>query len=229
MTDDPARTPPNEVIEAIRARRSIRRFKGRPVTDDEVRTIVGAAHCAPSGANLQMWRFKAVRDPERIAGMGRVVAEKVDAVRSRISSKSALRHYESYVAYFGHFDKAPCVIAVQAETYNSIFTRISSRYAADLGAIDDAHLVNVATMSVSAAIQNMLLAAHSVGLGACWLTGPLVAQKELGEMLEVEAPYHVVALVSLGEPDHAPPPPERKPLGEVLSFDQVGPAPSTEI
>lgn len=54
--------------------------------------------------------------------------------------------------------------------------------------------------SVSAAIQNLLLVAHSLGYGTCWMTGPLVAYRELEEILGVDAPWELVALVPLGVP-----------------------------
>ena len=208
-----------ELLEAIRSRRSIRRFTERPVSDDDVRRVVEAGTWAPSGANLQMWRFKVVRSRETLSGMLGALDERIEAVRSRVTSKSALRMYNGYVAHFGHFAAAPVVIAVQARRYDSIFTRIAAKYAPDLPGIDEADLVNVGAMSVSAAIENMLLAAHALGLGSCWLTGPLVAQEALEKMLGVETPWRLVSLVTLGYAAHSPEAPERKPLEEVLSFD----------
>jgi len=209
---------PDQLLETIRGRRSIRRFTDEPVSDDDVRRIVEAGTQAPSGANLQMWRFGVIRSRDRLAAMLAALDERLDAVRSKISSKSALRMYNGYVAHFGHFAAAPVVIAVQARKYDSIFARIAAKYAPELPGIDAADLVDVGVMSVSAAIENMLLAAHALGLGSCWLTGPLVAQDALEDLLGIESPWRLVSLVTLGHAAHSPDAPERKGLDEVLRF-----------
>ncbi|HOW14575.1 nitroreductase [Methanosarcina sp.] len=56
----------NKVIETILTRRSVREFKNRPVSKDEINTILNAGRWAPSGLNNQPWRFVVVRDPDTI-------------------------------------------------------------------------------------------------------------------------------------------------------------------
>lgn len=56
-----------EALEAMRTRRSIRKFTGEPVTDAEIETVLKAAMAAPSAFNQQRWRFVVVRDPARLA------------------------------------------------------------------------------------------------------------------------------------------------------------------
>ena len=51
--------------EAIRQRRSIRKFKADPVPDECITELLESARLAPSGCNAQPWRFKVVRDPEK--------------------------------------------------------------------------------------------------------------------------------------------------------------------
>ncbi len=70
--------------------------------------------------------------------------------------------------------------------------------------------------SVSAAIQNMLLAVHALGYGSCWMTGPLVAQDAFGTLLGFGKETSIVALLPIGLPDEDPPARSRKPLEEVV-------------
>lgn len=206
------------VLEVIRARRSVRRFAAEGVPDEVLREIVDAARMAPSGGNRQMWRFRAIRNREKIAAMREAVERRVAEVRARVSSPRALEQYDGYTAHFTHFGDAPAVIAVLAKPYDSIYTRILEKY---LGPEErpPQHLVDVAAMSVAAAIENMLLAACALGYGSCFMTGPMIAQKELEAILGVEPPWHVVALVPVGRPAVEPGPRERTGLDEVLSFD----------
>ncbi len=59
-----------EVMEAIRARRSIRKFKPEPVPDELITQVIEAARLAPSGSNRQPWHFVVVRDPQTKSRMG---------------------------------------------------------------------------------------------------------------------------------------------------------------
>jgi len=206
------------VLDIIRARRSVRRFAAEDVPDEVVREIVDAARMAPSGGNRQMWRFRAIRNRGTLAAMRQAVERRIAEVRARVSSPRALEQYDGYTAHFTHFDRAPVVIAVLARPYDSIYTRILEKYLAPEERPPQ-HLVDVAAMSVAAAIENMLLAACALGYGACFMTGPTIAQNDLEKILAVEPPWHVVALVPVGRPEAEPGPRERKRLDEVLSFD----------
>jgi nitroreductase len=64
---------------------------------------------------------------------------------------------------------------------------------------------------VAAAIENLLLCAHALGLGACWMTGPLVAAEALAAILEVPRGWTLSALVPVGRPAERPATPPRRP------------------
>ena len=70
-----------QTLEAIAQRRSIRRYKDTPVTDEQIRSILEAAILAPSGKNRQPWRFVVVRGEKR--------AEMVQVMRAGIESTKA--------------------------------------------------------------------------------------------------------------------------------------------
>ena len=67
----------NEVLKAIRTRRTIRRFKPDPVKDENLRTILDAGRWAPSFSNLQPWRFIVIRDTEIKAALDKAARESV--------------------------------------------------------------------------------------------------------------------------------------------------------
>jgi nitroreductase len=76
----------------------------------------------------------------------------------------------------------------------------------------------MAIQSVAAAIQNMLLAAHAEGLGACWFCAPLFCQKEVRKVLSLSDELHPQAIITLGIPVETPEPPERLGLEAAVEF-----------
>src|SRR5438067_13915129 len=62
MTDPAPNTA--DLFETIRTTRSMRRLKPAPVPDELIRKILEAGVCAPSGGNMQRWRYLVVRDPK---------------------------------------------------------------------------------------------------------------------------------------------------------------------
>jgi len=61
-----------EVLDAIRTRRSIRKYRSEPIPEEKLRTILEAARLAPSAANRQPWRFIVVQDVDRKKALARV-------------------------------------------------------------------------------------------------------------------------------------------------------------
>jgi F420 biosynthesis protein FbiB-like protein len=68
----------------------------------------------------------------------------------------------------------------------------------------------MAVQSVAAAIQNLLLAAHALGLGACWCCAPLFCQGLVRRILRLPRAWEPQALITIGVPSHTPPRPPRK-------------------
>ncbi len=70
--------------------------------------------------------------------------------------------------------------------------------------------------AMGACIQNMLLAIHSMGLGAVWLGEILKNRQKVEELLSVPGSYELMAVVSLGYPDQSPGPGARRPVSETI-------------
>jgi nitroreductase len=81
---------------------------------------------------------------------------------------------------------------------------------------------DLALQSLAASLQNVLLAAHSLGLGACWFCAPSFCKQTVRETLEIPREVEPEALVTLGYPAEEPPAPERKPLGEYCFREKWG-------
>jgi nitroreductase len=189
-----------DVLEAIRKRRSIRRYKNTPVDDKELQTVLESAHWAPSWGNLQCWRFIVVRDPKIKAEISDTLMKvKID---NEWVENAAARAIE----------QAPILIVICAETgkagYRSDGTPATDK--ADFWYIFD----------VALAMQNLTLSAHALGLGTVIVGG--FDAKKTAEILEVPNGVHVVTMTPLGYPDHTGQVSPRKELSEVTYHDKYG-------
>lgn len=205
------------IVELMKARRSVRRFKPDPVPRALVERLVEAAVTAPSASNEQPWRFLVVETRATIAAM----ADAVRAATARVAAaipEASREAFRAYGDYFTRFEGAPVVVV-------PIFRgrAVLSHLAGDGLAPEDAALVGAlerdgGLVGTSLALMNLLLAAHEAGLGASAMTGPLLAAPALRALLGVPGRWGIVALVPLGVPDEVPAPTERKPVDKVVRY-----------
>ncbi|MHB9154265.1 MAG: nitroreductase family protein [Endomicrobiales bacterium] len=203
-----------EFLEVLRNRRSVRKFQSAPVPREDIERIITAASWAPSGTNHQNWHFTVVQSGHVRKEMADAVVKEVEDIASRVTLPQAQQGLRAYMNYFTFFSQAPVVIAVIKKPYNSVTQRIFLRYN-----LADRFSTSTDVQGPSAAIQNLVLMAHALGYGTCWMTGPLVARVPLEKILKVEPPDELMALIPLGKPAHvSPAPPRRKKLKEITAY-----------
>ncbi|MDD5037796.1 MAG: nitroreductase family protein [Dehalococcoidales bacterium] len=188
-----------EVIEAMKTRRSIRRYKATPVDDKTVELVLEAARWAPSWANRQCWRFIVVRDTN-------IKTQLVNSL-VKVESGDTLVDNPSLKAVAS----APVVIVACAELRKAGFEL--GKPATDKG--DYWYMYDIAL-----AMQNLALAAHSLGLGT--VTIGAMDAKKTGNILGVPEGFCVVSMTPLGYPDQEPKPRPRKELSEIVFHDKFG-------
>jgi nitroreductase len=185
-----------EVLEAIQNRRSIRRYQATPVDDKAVETVLEAARLAPSWANTQCWRFIVVRDEGNRNRIADTLFANPD-VGEKNPAEKAIR-------------MAPVLIVACAELAQSGF--YNSKPTTDKG---DWYMFDVAL-----AMQNLVVAAHSLGLGTVHV-GSFDA-REVAGILKVPDGFCVVEMTPLGYPDQQPKPRPRKELAEIVFYESWG-------
>lgn len=184
-----------DVLDAITARRSVRRYQETPVPRELLEELLTAACWAPSADNAQPWYFVVLTGLEDIRRMQQTMENVSEEIRPHLEELFP-RHprvVNETAAFLRRLGGAPVYVLVFLQK--------------DYGRIRDSMLE-----STAAAIQNLLLAAHEKGLGACWVN----AATGLGygpALKKLFAPDkgEFVSLVALGWPDQAPKPPRRKP------------------
>ena len=178
------------VMDAIKSRRSIRKYKAEPVSDKLIESVLEAARWAPSWANTQCSRFVVVKSPETRAKIA-------DALKKGNPATEAVR-------------SAPVVIVACAEMGKSGFYK--GQASTDNG--------DWFMFDVGLAMQNLVLAAHELGLGTVHVS--LMDAKKIEEILQVPEGVRVVELTPLGYPEEQPRGPGRVELSQIVFREKYG-------
>ena len=204
------------LFDAIRVRKSIRKFKQASVPDEDISKILDAGRWAPSANNTQPWSFIVIKDRAVLKSMAGAVRDMIDRMIPFAENERQAQRLVAYKSnYYTFFENAPVVIAVCMEAYDAGTDRLLAKmgYSAE----DIMRLRPLpGIQSVAAAIQNMLLAISALGYGSCWMTGPLVAQEAFEKMLGFGKEKSIAALLPVGVPDEDAPARSRKPLEEMV-------------
>ena len=193
-----------ELFEAIKSRRSIRRYTNAPVDDDKINAILEAGRWAPSWANTQCSRFVVVRDANIKAALGDAMVKMKTPDGKEVPPPSVAA-----------INTVPVVIVVCAAIgVSGAYPGAGSgaNYVTDKG---DWFMFDTAL-----AVQNMVLAAHGLGLGTV-IIGTFDAAK-LEKILGVPKDYRIVTLFPVGVPEHEGKAPPRKELSEIVFKDKWG-------
>lgn len=199
----------DRVIDALRTRRSVREFADTPVARELVERLIDAAAWAPSAGNRQDWLFSVVESAEVKAAMASAVRGKWQGIIAGNQDLGFVQELADYAASFADFGRAPVVIAVSAAKPNSAQRRLLGEHAGPTAG---------SFTSAAMAAQNLMVAAHALGLGTCCMTGALAAGDELCRILGLGGRRELVCLIALGYPNGQPPAPERKPLNEIVRY-----------
>jgi nitroreductase len=162
-----------DVLEAIRTRRSIRRFKNDPVPPELIEKMLEAGRWAPSSAGSQPWEFIVITNPE---------------IKKRISGSFNIGRF---------LNEAPLAIAVVVDRLRTALP------------VQDGTLAAYA----------IWLAAHDLGLGACWINPNIPGG--IKKILGIPFNKKLITVLAIGYPDETPVH-TRKKLQDFVYFDKHG-------
>ena len=182
-----------ELLEFMRARRSLRRYRDEPVPSDWIDCVLQAAIWAPSAHNRQPWRFVIIQEQtekERLAReMGAALRSDLaaDALPQDIIDADVGRSYQRITG-------APLLILLCMSLGDMDVYADEER---------NRHEYTMAQQSTAMAGQNMLLMAEKLGLGACWICAPLFCQELVALVLELPPDWLPQGMITLGFPAQA--------------------------
>jgi coenzyme F420-0:L-glutamate ligase / coenzyme F420-1:gamma-L-glutamate ligase len=186
--------------DAIKKRRSIRKYLPRQVPQGIVKEVLAAAGWAPSAHNSQPWRFIVLAD----ASVKRRLADAMaDAWVKDLQRDGITIDSDNRKARVERFATAPvlvlaCLTIVDLRKFPDSERQMCER--------------DLAVQSFGAALQNILLAAHAKGLGACWFCAPAFCKETVRTILKIPDTVEPQAFVAMGYPAEKPKVPIKKLL-----------------
>lgn len=177
------------MIECIKSRRSVRKFKEQAPSDEQIRELVEIARFAPSWKNVQSTRFVAIRDRETISCIAK----------------------ECTLGFSGN-EKI-----MQAAPVLMVLTTLKSRsgYERD-GSFSTSKGTHWESFDAGAAAQTFCLAAHEAGLATVILG--VYSEEDVRRVLEIPEEYGISAIIPLGYADEEPVAPKRKEVDDLLTI-----------
>ena len=182
-----------EFNEVLKNRRSIRKFKSEPVPENYIKELMEAARLAPSGLNLQPWRYIIVKDK---------------TIREEVSKATP--------STFAAVAPVLIICCMDTKTFETTGDRVKELHEA--GAFSDTAFNKYATddffankevsefwlqanlaMNTAISIEHIALKATDMGLGCCWIGS--FDQQKIREIVGIEDRYNILALMPVGYPD----------------------------
>ncbi len=200
------------IEDVIKTRRSIRKYKKDPINLTDLLEILQLATWAPSAHNAKPYYFLIVESDDVKVDLIKRMGEKYGkdlkndgisgTIRRNIIDESFKRFTSSPLLII------PCLSMERMHEYPDE-KRNEAEY-------------TMAIQSVSAAIQNLLLASHSRGLGCCWHCAPLFCQEVVREVLKIPDSFDPQAIITVGHPDEMPSPPPRIEIKKITFKNKWG-------
>ena len=179
-----------DLIEAVKTRKSIRKFEPEDVDLNLIKKIIEISINSPSGGNAQNWFTYIIKNKDILNKM----RSEVEIAYKNVTGKDA-------PGVYAFFNEAPVVLAVMEKPYAGSLDKILENNDKNKDRnFARKFIVNPGLQGVSSFISHILLVAHNEGLGACWMTGPLIAKPEIESMLGIKSPDNLVALIPVGKP-----------------------------
>ncbi len=190
----------NAIIENIKTRRSIRKFKKDPLPKDIIEKIVEAGTFAPSALNRQPWKFIVINNRELIEELSMAARQNIKCLHKLVP----------ILRWFSNDLKDPQVIGAINKTVHSPEDTIFYNAPLVIAIAADARLKET-NKDACLAGENMTLMAHSLGIGSCFIgRGRAIPKKLLLERFNLPGYYSFPIFMVFGYPDETRTAPPRK-------------------
>jgi nitroreductase len=199
-----------EVLERLMdERRSERQFLPDEIPQSVIARLLHAACSAPSASNRQPYRFMVVQRRKTIARMVHAVEISLQHGEhaTLFQSHTELSDYGKHFLVFG---QAPVVFIAFFRAGGFICQGTDGD-----STVDEVIRVRETLSSAAAATMQLLLAVHAMGLGACWMTGPCLAEKALLDLLKVPPGLRIAAVIPVGYSATRSLPPKKRNVAQL--------------
>lgn len=195
------------MLQSIYDRRSIRKFKSDPISQELVVEVLRSGMASPSSKNRQPWKYIVVSGPAK----EKMLAVMQQGLVRESTEKTVLPNSNQYIGGAEHslqiMQQAPVVVFILNTLAKDLFLPLTTEERVS-------EICNV--QSIGASIENMSLAATELGLGSLWICDIFFAYQELNQWLGNDG--ELVAALALGYADEQPPARPRKAFVDVVEW-----------
>jgi len=178
--------------EIATSRKSTRSYSDRAVTDEDIRKILDIAETSPFASGKKRWDILVVKDREAIKNIAAAtrlwIGDKAESVREDFRDG-----FLQYTKNFTFFEEAPLLFIPVFRSSKSI--SLMTQDSDETIAIWER---DTYTKSISCVSMLILLAAESLGIKTCYMTGPLIAEKSILPFLQIKSGRSVGAIIPAG-------------------------------
>lgn len=174
-----------DILKLIKNRRTIRKYKNKPIPKRILDKIIEAGRWGPSIAGKQPWKLVVITDRIRINRISKILQAKSKTKQLDIGARFIFK--TSLIA----LNNTKLLIAV----YN---TGSFAKKAKEIQHYYFEFAKEAENSAISATIQNMILVAESLEVGSCWLHTPVFCEKEINRVLKIKD--NLVGVISFGFP-----------------------------
>ena len=215
------------LFEAMYSARALRRYKPDPVPDEVIGKILDAGIRAPSGSNQQNWVFLVVKDAAKRKKIGEIYRKAGGILMKLYATRSRPEHMDEK-QFETLMKSATYLIEHMGEAPVHLFTCMRNEGGAPPANLpqDVANamrvMVRIGGSSIYPAVQNIILAARSFGIGTVLTTIHIFYEDEVKALLGLPAEIQTYALLPMGYPINKFGPVKRRPVSEVAYLDSYG-------
>ena len=204
-----------DVSEVIRTRRSIRKFKPDPISDEKINLLLESARLAPSGTNTQPWRFIVVRDDDTKTKLQRAAHNQRHVKRAPviIVCCADMKAFKEFPVRVDELIESGALPERTREVFVPYLKKGMDTVTKDV-------LMIAAAANVSIAVEHIVLQAVEIGLGTCWVRW--YEDEKVKEILDMPEHVEVMALLPVGIPDEDPSPRPRLSLDKIVFSEKYG-------
>ena len=204
-----------DVSEAIKKRRSIRKFKPDPIPEEKIRLLLESARLAPSGTNTQPWRFVVIKDNDTKKKLQEAAHNQRHIGRAPViivccADLKAFKEFPKRVDELIESGALP-------ERTREVFIPYLKK---GMDTVTKDALMVAAAANVAIAVEHIVLQAVEIGLGTCWVRW--YEDNKVKEILDIPEHVEVMALLPIGVPDEDPSRRPRLELDQLVNGEKYG-------
>ncbi|MBU1107977.1 MAG: nitroreductase family protein [Candidatus Riflebacteria bacterium] len=181
-----------EALKSIaQARKSCRTFSSRPLDDDILQKVLDVAMLSPYASGRKNWTVRIIKDGETILNAAELVQAHCKVLSADVR-EDMRDSFEAYAENFVAFKTAPVLLVTEFRVMPALSLMLGG--SEEVGRWERENFIK----SISCVSMLILLAAESLNLGACCMTGPLLAHDGLARLFKIKESREIGAIIALG-------------------------------